>query len=115
MRQKTEPMTMQRVYADRTTALCAAAWQTSQAEALHNEPRRKGELRRGDVFHDLTVVREVDSVQGLGRTYLCQCKCGGSKEVPANRLRSGAVKSCGCRFVRQFHMEPTDLEARGLK
>lgn len=27
----------------------------------------------------------------------CRCDCGQTKDIPINRLRSGAVTSCGCR------------------
>jgi hypothetical protein len=35
--------------------------------------------------------------------WLCRCKCGASKEVRDQHLRSGAVRSCGCMKNRPKH------------
>ena len=62
----------------------------------------------GQVFGKLVV----QSVAGYTRPacgkaewyYACQCECGGSKIVPAQSLRKGEAKSCGCLVVgRKTH------------
>lgn len=53
----------------------------------------------GRTFGLLTVKEATDEKSPDGRTlFLCRCECeeGNIIKVPANRLLSGAVKSCGC-------------------
>ena len=51
----------------------------------------------GKVFADLTVLRRAENRKG--RTcWLCRCICGNEKVVLAKDLKSGKVKSCGCRI-----------------
>lgn len=53
----------------------------------------------GDVFHFLTVVKEVDRVIRNGRSYRyfeCLCRCGKVRMVANERLVSGHTRSCGC-------------------
>jgi hypothetical protein len=44
------------------------------------------------------VVRERTPYRGkhAGVYWLCECDCGGSKEVSSHNLRRGDVASCGC-------------------
>lgn len=55
----------------------------------------------GQEFDQLTVVEEVarDPITNR-RRYLCQCKCGGSKIVAADKLIGGETKSCGCLVTK---------------
>ncbi len=47
-------------------------------------------------FGRLTVLHCVGrDPRGLA-LWLCQCKCGGTKTVSSNKLRTGHVRSCGC-------------------
>ncbi len=49
----------------------------------------------GEVFGELTVLR-----QGArkGTTYwICRCSCGVEKEIAGHNLRSGDIRSCGCK------------------
>lgn len=53
----------------------------------------------GRTFGLLTVKEATDEKSPDGRTlYLCRCECEEGNEIKttANRLLSGAVKSCGC-------------------
>ncbi len=51
-------------------------------------------------FGRLTVMEISDKKSSDGRVlYVCQCDCGNTKLVTANRLRAGSVKSCGCAQV----------------
>ena len=50
----------------------------------------------GQVFGSLTVVRRAENMRGR-TSWLCRCICGREKIVTAHDLKSGGVKSCGCR------------------
>ncbi len=54
----------------------------------------------GRRYGKLTVLkREPSRVRANGRTeamFLCKCDCGIEKVIPATRLRTGGVTSCGC-------------------
>lgn len=49
----------------------------------------------GEVFGRLRVIREGRKVP-YGHQYVCLCECGNEKTIAGSRLRSGAIKSCGC-------------------
>ena len=49
----------------------------------------------GQRFGLLTAIAYRRDKKGR-LTWLCQCDCGGSKEVRPGNLNAGAVKSCGC-------------------
>lgn len=51
------------------------------------------EVKRGDEYGDLKVVREVDTVGK--RHVLCKCSCGQSVTVRLGHLRSGHSSTCG--------------------
>jgi|JI10StandDraft_1071094.scaffolds.fasta_scaffold294197_2 hypothetical protein len=48
----------------------------------------------GQKFGKLTAVRIITRTPKI--TWLCDCECGGTKNVPASQLPAGMVKSCGC-------------------
>lgn len=48
------------------------------------------------VFGKLTAKDPIRSIPGKGVIWLCECACGGEKEVPASQLLNGHTKSCGC-------------------
>ena len=50
----------------------------------------------GQTFGDLTVVSRAPNRNGRV-CWLCRCVCGREKEATAHDLKSGKVKSCGCR------------------
>ena len=54
----------------------------------------KLDIRIGDVFGRLTVLRE-DSTR-THRGFLCQCRCGSETLVNASPLYNGRTLSCGC-------------------
>ena len=56
-------------------------------------------IQPGQKYGKLTVIGVSEEKSLDGRTlYLCRCECeeGNTVKVTANRLLSGAVKSCGC-------------------
>ena len=61
---------------------------------------RRIEVKKGDLFGDLTVVREEDihitSGGNKKRIFLCECVCGNKTLTALNSLSSGKAKSCGC-------------------
>ncbi len=51
----------------------------------------------GEKFHYLTVIgRAKNGLHGTAR-WSCRCICGVETVLPSQRLRSGRVKSCGCK------------------
>jgi len=64
------------------------------------------DIRPGDVFGRLTVVRRAESDKhGISR-FLCICACGCERVVYGRSLVSGATKSCGC-LQRELSIERT--------
>ena len=66
-----------------------------------NNMRKKLEVKTGDIYGHLTIIREVEQhIQPSGqkkRRFLCQCDCGSVPvEVWLSNLRSGNTTSCGC-------------------
>jgi hypothetical protein len=61
---------------------------------------RRIELKEGDVFNYLTIVKRAESkVQPSGQRksmYECKCKCGNIIVSQYYHLKSGHTKSCGC-------------------
>ncbi|EAC3128260.1 AP2 domain-containing protein, partial [Listeria monocytogenes] len=49
----------------------------------------------GQVFGRLTVKEFIRSKNG-NAVWKCVCECGNEKEVLAQQLKRGYVKSCGC-------------------
>ena len=59
-----------------------------------------GCTRRTDItgqrFGRLMAIRPTDERKRGSILWECKCECGNTKFVPANQLRAGIVKSCGC-------------------
>ncbi len=53
-------------------------------------------VKYGDRYERLTVIREVERSKHRKRRFECQCDCGGVKVFNLMDLRSGNTKSCGC-------------------
>lgn len=53
------------------------------------------EVSVGSKFDELTVVKEIEPVNGL-RKFECVCSCGTPKTVLLKVLRRDGHKSCGC-------------------
>lgn len=50
----------------------------------------------GRKFGRLSVIRRSDAKSKVGALWMCVCDCGKESTVPTLKLRSGAIKSCGC-------------------
>lgn len=50
----------------------------------------------GERYGRLTAIKRLDKKYHGTYYWLFKCDCGNYKESPANRVRSGLVKSCGC-------------------
>ncbi len=81
------------------------------------------EVKPGETFADLKVIKEVES-KGK-RHFLCQCVCGTKVTVRLGHLRSGhstACGSCGIKFngqkktivawAREYGLKESTLRAR---
>jgi len=52
-------------------------------------------VENSDRYGRLIILKEINQC-GNGRRFLCECICGGLKEVNLSKLTSGNTKSCGC-------------------
>lgn len=52
----------------------------------------------GDVYGELTVVKEGGRTKSNMRTWICRCSCGSKLIVQHGNLRNGHTTSCGCTF-----------------
>lgn len=53
------------------------------------------EVKVGEKYGDLKVLREVDPSASGKRQMLCQCSCGTNVTVRLGHLRSGHSQTCG--------------------
>jgi len=63
---------------------------------------------KGDVYHRLTVIKEVNQGDYTERRVLAKCECGNIKEYSIVKLRAGRTQSCGC-----FKKEQLNKSRRG--
>src|SRR5687768_14475087 len=54
------------------------------------------ELKKGEQFGRLRVIRRAENNNFNRTQYLCQCICGNQKTVKASNLVNGDTRSCGC-------------------
>lgn len=54
---------------------------------------KRSEVKPGEKYQELTVVREIEGVDR--RQVLCKCSCGNQVTVRLAHLRSGHSKTCG--------------------
>lgn len=62
---------------------------------------RKIEVKEGDRYGRLTVIKEVESIpwkRGRRRMVLCKCDCGTEKVFGLSNIRRGTTTSCGCYY-----------------
>ena len=82
---------------------------TKSCGCLQKEKSRNAcfEDLTGQIFDYLTVIsRAEDKVYKNKKhqtQWMCLCKCGNKTIVPAHCLKSGAIKSCGCRKHEGLH------------
>lgn len=51
----------------------------------------------GIKYHDLEVIRLTTEKKNNCPLWLCKCICGKEKMATSYEIRSGHIKSCGCR------------------
>jgi hypothetical protein len=61
---------------------------------------RKLEIKAGDIFGRLTIIKEVEP-KGSYRYFECKCECGSIRNFKIYRLTKGITVSCGC-FAREL-------------
>jgi hypothetical protein len=81
--------------------------------------RKKTEIKLGNKFGKLTIVKDLGMVQMNNRTRHCaivKCACGFEKLARVSSLTTGAMKSCGCtaheklyKFVYKHGMHETKI------
>ena len=52
----------------------------------------------GQTFGRLTVIERIPNKWTGGTRWLCQCKCGNTKDILARSLVSKKTTSCGCAY-----------------
>ena len=60
-------------------------------------------IKEGDVFHYLTVIKRVENANNGHSRWLCKCRCGKETVVMSSHLKSGKIKSCGCWWQEKKH------------
>lgn len=63
-------------------------------------PKQRNSDLLGRTFGKLHVVDFTDAAKAKGYygSYVCECSCGNTVEVPRSELLAGKAKSCGCRY-----------------
>ena len=56
----------------------------------------KLEIKQGEKYTRLSIVKELSRAKSGHRAFLCACECGNTKSVLMGDLRSGKTRSCGC-------------------
>jgi hypothetical protein len=68
-------------------------------EAVREGYRGKSKINKGDQFSKLLVISNTVKITKTAikrNYYLCRCECGEEKQVRADHLKNGSIKSCGC-------------------
>lgn len=60
------------------------------------------DLKPGDIYGRLTLVREVTKDRTKSRRWACLCECGNEVIVQISNLRNGHTTSCGCRTIERI-------------
>lgn len=50
----------------------------------------------GQIFGNLTVIKQAESDKAGNSQWLCKCVCGNTKTIRGDHLKTGTSKSCGC-------------------
>jgi len=87
---------------------------------------RRIEVKPGEIYGELEVIREVPS--SGKRCFLCRCSCGREFEARLAHLRSGQTQTCGnCgvehngerksmkAWAEEYGIKPTTLRARLMR
>ena len=92
--------------------------QIQSCGCIKAEAVRKVDIKSGDKFGKLTIVREADP-QRKGnariRRFDCMCMCGRETTVLMRSLRCGATKSCGCGVAEQAKINVVNAHLAATK
>lgn len=76
--------------------------------------RKKIFYEKGQKFNRLTLIEFSHRDEKHRQMWVCSCECGNSKTFQADRVKRGAVKSCGCFEIenrnKQSEMFKTHLK-----
>ena len=94
---------------------------TKSCGCLVYETKNALDIKGGDVFGKLTVIKEVEnyiSPNGVKeRRFLCKCECGNTKIVTRSYLKKkGVAPSCGCYSkvsYKKYHCKHNTYETNG--
>ena len=67
-------------------------------------PKHVATDETGNTYGWLTVLRSAPSLligrdQRTKAAWVCKCACGKEKVISGQQLRSGRIKSCGCKLL----------------
>jgi hypothetical protein len=60
-------------------------------------------IEPGEVYGQLTVIREIAKDEQGRRRFLCRCSCGNEKTIRGQGLRPGSSCGCAARNLMQFY------------
>ena len=68
---------------------------------------KKLEVKKGQKYNLLSVIREVSRCGRGRRKFLWRCDCGNEKEIELQAVKTGNTKSCGCLLREHVRTQPT--------
>ena len=82
----------------------------------------KRDLKIGEVFHRLKVIKPYKQEKSGNLLFTCKCECGNTVHVTGINLLSGNTKSCGClryknipvNIIKDLRKELFDLKPKEL-
>lgn len=81
------------------TSLVSNSRQKTCGAAIHRKEfgkKRRNAYTAGAKYNKLTFVKCVSYNKNNSAVWLCRCDCGTEKEIVANYVKRGQIKSCGC-------------------
>lgn len=71
--------------------------------------RKASQIKAGDKFGRLTVIKFTGLTKHQSRQYLCKCECGKEKVISGSKLINGTTISCGCiRWTKNKEIKAGD-------
>lgn len=66
----------------------------------------------GQKFNNLTVTKYLGKDNSKNNVYLSTCDCGGTIQTQGSDVKTGKIKSCGCK---NFTQQAINTKARGVE
>lgn len=75
---------------------CDCAYDLGLIDSPYEWVHKRGKDLKRQSFGRLVALEVTEKREDNCRVWICQCDCGETTEVPADRLISGGTRSCGC-------------------